>query len=599
MEIIIENIEGLIPFTIYLCDNNFNSCNLLQSDYKYTSFSFVYSGTEIEVGVKIITQDGQEIKKLIPVPSNTFIDCPLDFIVESTNPNPGINDGTASVQISNCFGAPSIIWSNGQTQLISTGMTAGTYSVSVTDTSKLNCTKTKSLSLYEDFYFDVERCDTIKFSELKSSSNYFINWGDGFESYEFSTTTPSKVYSNLYTGTITLRSFDLTNFESIVDDYCVGKCFFRTKELNKLSGLTKFETNTTNVEGKINELPKSLKVLKIKGEIDGYTYDLPSGLTKLVTSNYVKLSGGCESLPSTLTHLEISKNYISGNTSNLPSQLTSLTISDYTTIEGNTFTLPRNLKNMVIKGFNTISGNTYGLPPYLEYFELWGSNTISGPLSGIPKNIKSFIISGKNTISGNISNLPTSLNHTLYLGGNNNVGGDLIDLPPSLKYVFMDGTGTTGTEIVTGNIDNLNPNVETFVILGNNQIHGELLDSSSHDNLLLLNVEGDNTISGNTANLPQNIQNLKLLGMNTMNSFSAVTKSYWTPIDQIYLIPTSSMSEDNVSRFLQNLVTLNAKPGVPGLIKIKGVLNLENNVTNDNYQNLITKGFDIQISTTF
>ena len=56
--------------------------------------------------------------------------------------------------------------------------------------------------------------------------------------------------------------------------------------------------------------------------------------------------------------------------------------------------------------------------------------------------------------------------------------------------------------------------------------------------------------------------------------------------------------EVSINNLLQSLVTLNATPIKPALIRLRGYLNLEDEKTLENYNILINKGFNINISPT-
>jgi len=598
MNIKISNIQGLIPFKVFICDGDFEYCELLDSNFRKTTFEMEYTGESTHVGIKIITSNNKEYKQVFSQLMELFIDCPLEITTQTVNPTPGLSDGTAGIQISNCYGVPNILWSDGQTTLVASNLSGGTYSVIVTDTSKENCFKTEEVTLYEEFYIQVKNCESINFSEFISENNYQINWGSGFVDYDSSVTNPSNNYLNVYNGVVTVRNTSLLNIKSIVDFYCVGDVTFETKELKKLSGLTRFETNTTYVKGVLSELPSSLERLVIKGDVIGDCSDLPTALTALTTYQNVMVTGDTLGLPRDLITLSIGKNQISGAAIDLPVGLTGLTLSDFTSIDGSTYDLPRDLVILVIKGSNTIYDIVDGLPPNLEHCEIWGSNMVSGLVNGLPFNLKTLILAGNNSLSGDVSNLPISLTDTLYLAGQNVVGGDISTLPSNLQNIFISGIGTIPGEIITGDIDTLNSSVVNFTILGNNEITGQILSTSSHDNLLSLDIEGNNTITGNTANLPQNIQNLKILGQNNLNIFTGGSKTNWAFITQYIIIPVTPFSSEYIGAFLQSLVTLKAKPNPPGYIKIKGYLDLNDEITKTNYDYLISEGFNIVISPT-
>lgn len=598
MKIKITNIEGLIPYKVFLCDVDFEYCELLDSNFRKTTFEMEYNGPLSGVGIKVVTKNGKEYKKVFSTIMQSFVDCPLEISTQSINPSPNNADGSATVLISNSFGQPDITWSTGDHSLIITGLTGGTYSVTVTDPSKTNCFKTEEFTLYEDFYIQVENLQVLSFSELICQNDYQINWGDGFVEYESTNTTPSKKYYTPYTGIITIRNTSLSNITSISDSFALGNVVYETKELNKLIGLLKFENNATVTKGKISELPSYIENLKLYGEVTGNCSELPINLISLVTDNQVILSGETIDLPSGLLHVDINGKEITGDVSNLPINLTGLTIHNGTTISGDTSNLPVNLSVIKINGLNTISGLIDNLPLNLEYCEISGENTMSGDLSNLPQNLKTLILGGNNTITGDIINLPLSLNDTLYLTGLNTIGGDISTLPTNLLNVFLDGVGTNPGEYVYGNIDSINQNIISLTVLGNNQLSGEFLSSSTHTQLTYLNIEGDNIITGNLETLPPNLYNIKILGQNSLNIFSGDSKTYWPNIYQINVKPITPFDQQDINKLLNSLVSLKAKPFQVGYIVIKGYLDLTNEITKNNYDYLISEGFKFDISPT-
>jgi hypothetical protein len=599
MNIKISNIQGLIPFKIFICDGDFNYCELLDDNFRKTTFEMEYEGELSNVGIKIVTSNNKEYRQVFSQKKELFVDCPLEISIQGINPTVGQSDGSAVVTISNCYSQGEILWSDGQTSLIASNLSGGTYSVTVTDTSKDMCFKTQDVTLYEEFYIQAKNCTSITISEFICEDNYQVNWGDGFVSYDSSNTSLSKTYNNFFTGTIIIRTTRLSKIKSFIEQSAIGNITIESTEINKLSGILTLQTNNAQVTGSFSNLPQSLTNLNIVGGIKGDASELPVNLTALTLSTNTFLSGDTSALPRNLIYLNTLSNQIDGNTSNLPIYLTSLTISDFTTIYGSTFGLPRSLKNLIIKGFNTIDGPTGGLPSSLEHCEIWGSNMITGPTLTLPRQLKTVIIAGNNTISGTLTDLPTTLNYMIYFGGANTIGGDITDIPTNVPYIYLAGSGTTVGDIITGNINNLSSGVTSCIIYGNNEITGELLNTSQHTKLISLDIRGNNTISGDTANLPNRIQSLIILGQNNLNTFSSGdTRTYWQSIIQFNILPVIPFDEVNVSNLLQSLVTLNAIPIKPALIKLRGYLNLEDEKTFENYNILINKGFIINISPT-
>jgi hypothetical protein len=280
--------------------------------------------------------------------------------------------------------------------------------------------------------------------------------------------------------------------------------------------------------GDVAGLPRPLDYLALRNShFTGHIYDFPSGLTTLSlygtdtfsgdssewSKNLNSLSlfnqsvtyGNVSNLPSGLTYLYLSDyNVLSGNTSDLPSGLTTNYIYGFNTISGDTSGLPRS-GNTIIEGFNTISGNISDLPYSATLIAIKGNNTISGDTSGLPGNITYFKISQQsgivntgNTISGNISGFTGSLLTSVYITGSNTISGDTTDIPTTSSFSSL---SLFGFNTLSGNIKNIPPNIDEFVVYGNNQLSGNISGLST-STLTQFQVGGNNTISGGFSGFP-------------------------------------------------------------------------------------------------
>jgi len=76
------------------------------------------------------------------------LDCDLQISISARNRTSGGNNGALYVNISGCYGAPSILWSpGGQTTSFIDNLSKGQYTVTVEDTAQKNCKKTSTYIL--------------------------------------------------------------------------------------------------------------------------------------------------------------------------------------------------------------------------------------------------------------------------------------------------------------------------------------------------------------------------------------------------------------------------------------------------------------------
>jgi len=286
---------------------------------------------------------------------------------------------------------------------------------------------------------------------ITASLPYYIDWGDGIESFPAGTSDIFHTYSSPYTGQIKILSTDLssiTQFKSETNPHNSQSLWTSTSELEKLDQLDDLRASPENglfITGNVLNLPRTITNLVVyNNDLNGTTFDLPQFLTLMAIYGINTISGDTSGFPSTLTlTLDLQgNNTVSGDTSNLPSMLTTSTmiIKGQNTISGDTSDLP-SVRQLRITGFNTISGSVLNLPSSFIICEIDGLNTISGDISTVPPNIQVFVIKGGNTITGDITTLPLTT-RAITIKGFNTLTGDLFLLPPLITSFDIRGNST-------------------------------------------------------------------------------------------------------------------------------------------------------------
>jgi len=136
----------LSPATGATCDVEINTTVLKGSDSVYK----LYDEHTFTTAYAIQMNSGSEFIGLINVvgPSGTggqvLNECALIIKASGTNKSYALNDGTATVSVMGSQGTPTYIWSNGEKTQTIIGLSAGTYSVIVTDNI---CSKTDSIKI--------------------------------------------------------------------------------------------------------------------------------------------------------------------------------------------------------------------------------------------------------------------------------------------------------------------------------------------------------------------------------------------------------------------------------------------------------------------
>jgi hypothetical protein len=319
-----------------------------------------------------------------------------------------------------------------------------------TSTSSTTTTTTTEAPL-EDFIINAEGVTEI-FPTVSSTTliygfritaslPYYIDWGDGIESFPSGSTNIFHTYSSPYTGPIKILSTDLssiTNFSSETNPHNSQSLWTSTSELEKLDQLDDLRAWPNDglfITGNVLNLPRTLTEISLQNtDITGSTFNLPRFLTLMAISGSNTISGDTSGFPSTFTSvLDLQgNNTVSGDTSDLPRMLTSsfMVIRGQNTISGDTFDLP-SVRQLRISGINEISGTVLNLPRSLIICEIDGDNTISGSISTVPPNIQILLMLGNSAVSGNITTLP-STSRAVRIEGSNTLTGDLFLLPLSI-----------------------------------------------------------------------------------------------------------------------------------------------------------------------
>jgi hypothetical protein len=425
-------------------------------------------------------------------------ECLISVTLTSTNPNTGQNDGSITATPAGQIGTVTYLWSDGQTTQTASNLSAGTYSVTVKDSTFDDCTASATTSIYETSALRAINLTGASLYIISATTAYDIDWGDGTISaftagYNIMLSAQGHIYPSAYipyNGNITLRSFNLGGIKRILTDFggpsgsTGAQLAFTGPQISRLTGLTYLNNIKTSLSANTTELPRNLTTLaSYIGKINGNTSGLPSGLTSI-----------------------------------------NLTSSETNEISGSTYGLPRTLTNMTINGINTISGNTAGLPTGLTYMELAGYNTISGNTSGFPRTLQYIFLRGYATPTGYIGDFPSGSTVIGFVCWDK-VSGDVQTISGftnlrTLQFESSDlGTSLGYGNKITGDIKYIPKPITTLNIAGGNTLYGDIANmiTGSSTSLGYFNIRGANTISGNTIGISNNFNNFILGGVSTVS----------------------------------------------------------------------------------
>jgi len=345
--------------------------------------------------------------------------------------------------------------------------------------------------------------------------DYTIDWGDGNTSaYTTSNQVISHTYSSPSSGYIKISGNTINN--------------------GQLPGIynTTFFDNGVNLTGFTSEIGKLIDLYDLSAEY-------------FITGDILGLSA-CTSLINIFTK----NNNINGNISDLPISARFVTIIGNNTLEGDLSSLPTYIIDLAIWGNNTISGNTSYLTSYnyLNNLSINGFNTLSGNCSSLT-GITSVQIEGYNTISGNIVFGPNT--EYYYLNGYNTIGGLLADSQPShmnsLIEMIIDGYNT-----INGSFAGFMMPTEIFALGGNNTMSGNTSAIALNQTIGIFRLYNIPTVTfdsdieysttGNTLTGPlssfQSATSLGILNLEGNNTVSGGLNDVFSP--DVYIISTGN-----------------------------------------------------------
>ncbi|GIV34439.1 MAG: hypothetical protein KatS3mg031_1974 [Chitinophagales bacterium] len=190
--VIVDSATGVAPFTFSIDGSNFSSGNLF-ANLAAGSYRVIARDSNqcADTSMVVINQAGNTITLTAAA---TAVSCH------------GNNDGMAWVQITGGNPPLSIQWSNGQTQDTLTGLAAGTYRVTVTDSTQ--CFRTDSVIITEPPPFTFELGLDIG---VCADSSIIIGGGIPAATFLWSTGETAPTIQPAQTGTYTLTATNASN----------------------------------------------------------------------------------------------------------------------------------------------------------------------------------------------------------------------------------------------------------------------------------------------------------------------------------------------------------------------------------------------------
>lgn len=490
-------------------------------------------------------------------------DCDLEITITSTEILTSGGTGSATISYTKNHGPVTYLWSNGQTGQTATGLTGGTYTVNVTDSSVSACTITGTTTVYEGMIFSATTTNAFNSFNIESYTlPLVVNWGDGTENIytNVSTgiTTVSRTYASPYTGLVKLKATDLTNverFDISGTTPSTNAFLVNTSEVKKLDNLRLYlSRGGGKTIGLVSELPRTLQQTSItNAAISGGTADIPRTLTDARFYNENYISGNTNQLPTGLTVIDIwGNNTVTGSYASIPKTVMISRIYGNNTISGFTTDLPTGMTSFGLLGSNTLLGNISNLPTGLTFCVLYGQNSVSGNTSGISgrplttltiDNEEGFETSG-NTITGFLSSLPRTLT-TLHIGGANTISGNTNDSPTGVTYFNLKGQNN-----LVGDIGNLPNSVTDIFLGGQNTVSGNTADIPS--GVTVFDVGGLNTITGTLNNIPANIYYFSLRGNSNITGYTA-GRTWASNMNRFIYIPNTygnRLSDSDIDKLL-------------------------------------------------
>ena len=400
--------------------------------------------------------------------------------------------------------------------------------ISPTQTPTPTHTPTPTEQSFETFTMIARSLTSISPGGFKITSSlpFRVVWDVANNIYTDYPATPggtliSHTYPTPYTGNILIKSSDLSsittlspyNVSPVITNTSVRYLEIETSQINLLDGLLTMGTignpTTYFISGDISDLPSTLtRFQTYYSNCFGDIQDLPPNLVSFVVnqfgSNYTNQS-----------------NTITGDVTNLPPPLTLIEIGGSNTLSGNIQNFPSPGFDIRIGGLNVIGGNiglmSTSTHPSLIRFWIYGNNTISGDLGGISNSVTDIDLRGKNFVTGDIATLPPSLNFLTVWGispGGNTLYGNI----STFTYLTLNKIIIYGNNTISGNISSINLKTSaTFDIDGLNTITGDIATFGNSNDYGSITIRGNNTIYGNIQNLPSNATVIEIDGDNVIS----------------------------------------------------------------------------------
>lgn len=373
----------------YCGNNNGSVTGTSTSDYSSTKF-YLYTSNDVYV-ISATTNTSNVIFNSLSAGTYYLVAQDLggcsgntsDFIIENSN---NFDFGLYVVPNSSCGGSPigkiyvtgitgsspyTYLWNNGAITDSISGLSAGNYSVAVTDSN--GCTLTKSAT--------VNNVDPVGFGSftsvpptcLSNDGELILLITGGTAPFYYSASTGYVEIS--YSRTFTLSDLGPGNYSIQVTD--AGLCsFVASSSLNSPDGFTSVDIVTNNSTCSAND---GSIIINVEGGVSPYTYTLigPGGNTNTVTSTLTT---------QTFSNLTTGEYTVIASTTIIPGDPSS--ICSYTEVVNiiaqNKFTITTSITGTTCgndNGYIRVVASSGGVLPYV--YSLDGVNDLDGFFTGV------------------------------------------------------------------------------------------------------------------------------------------------------------------------------------------------------------------------